>query len=479
MDLISLIIGLFIGTLAGAVLLFVAKGKWTEKNAMLSRQVEDLTASRYAIEAENNSREERINSLIEEKTELVSRAEVLKNQVESVDKQLAAEKENHRLGVQKMEEDMKARMEEEREHSRQLREENDRKWNEKFEALKQEMQKTAAEQLAVRQASLQETNRSQMDELLKPIKEQFEAFKKSVDESKTSSEVNKTEIKSSFEMLVDSFQKAQREAVKSLKEQTDRIGNDAVNLTKALKGESKTQGDWGEMILETLLESSGLHKDEEYFIQQNVKDEDGRNLRPDVLVKFPEGRTVVIDSKVSLTAYANAVAAETDEQRDHFLKEHVKSMQKHIDELASKSYDKTVSDAIGFVLMFVPNENSYIAAMKQKPDLGQYAYAKKVIIISPTNLQITLQLAYNLWQIDRQSKNVEKIVKSATDLYDKVAGLSDTFEDIGNKIGNLNDAFLKARNQLYDGKGNVMNRLESLKKMGVTPKKQIKGLEDN
>ena len=479
MDLISLIIGLFIGTLAGAVLLFVAKGKWTEKNAMLSRQVEDLTASRYAIEAENNSREERINSLIEEKTELVSRAEVLKNQVESVDKQLAAEKENHRLGVQKMEEDMKARMEEEREHSRQLREENDRKWNEKFEALKQEMQKTAAEQLAVRQASLQETNRSQMDELLKPIKEQFEAFKKSVDESKTSSEVNKTEIKSSFEMLVDSFQKAQREAVKSLKEQTDRIGNDAVNLTKALKGESKTQGDWGEMILETLLESSGLHKDEEYFIQQNVKDEDGRNLRPDVLVKFPEGRTVVIDSKVSLTAYANAVAAETDEQRDHFLKEHVKSMQKHIDELASKSYDKTVSDAIGFVLMFVPNENSYIAAMKQKPDLGQYAYAKKVIIISPTNLQITLQLAYNLWQIDRQSKNVEKIVKSATDLYDKVAGLSDTFEDIGNKIDNLNDAFLKARNQLYDGKGNVMNRLESLKKMGVTPKKQIKGLEDN
>ncbi len=479
MEILSLVIGLLIGALAGAVLLFVVKSKWAEKNAMLTKQVDDLTSDRNAIAAENSSREQRINALNDEKTLLISRAEVLQNKVDSIDSQLAAEKENHRLHAEKLETDMKARLEEERAHSKQLREESDRQWNEKFEALKQEMQKTAAEQLAMRQSSLQESNRTQMDELLKPIKEQFEAFKKSVDESKTSGEVNKTEIKQTFEMLVDSFQKAQREAVKSLREQTERIGNDAVNLTKALKGESKTQGDWGEMILETMLESSGLHKDEEYFIQQNVKDENGRNLRPDVLVKFPEGRTVVIDSKVSLTAYANAVAADTDEQRDMYLKEHVKSIQKHVDELAEKQYDKMVSDAIGFVLMFVPNENSYIAAMKQKPDLGQYAYNKKVVIISPTNLQITLQLAYNLWQIDRQSKNVEKIVKSATDLYDKVALMSETFEDIGNKISSLGDAYQKARNQMYVGKGNVMGRLENLRKMGLTPKKQIRGLDDD
>lgn len=478
MDFLSLIIGLLIGVLIVAVLLYVAKGKWNEKNAQLTKQVEMLASERTELVEDNNRQEQRINTLMEEKTGLVSRAEVLSSKVETLDEQLSAERRNHELQVQKIEEDMKNRLEEERNHAKQLRDESERQWNGKFETLKQEMQKTTAEQLNQRQASLQETNRTQMDELLKPIKEQFEAFKKSVDENKTSSEVNKTEIKNSFEMLVESFMKAQKDAVKSIKEQTEKIGNDAVNLTKALKGESKTQGDWGEMILETLLESSGLHKDEEYFVQQNVKDENGNNLRPDVLVKFPEGRTVVIDSKVSLTAYANAVAADTDEQRELFLKEHVKSMQKHIDELAGKSYDRTVSDAIGFVLMFVPNENSYIAAMKQKPDLGQYAYSKKVIIISPTNLQITLQLAYNLWQIDRQSKNVEKIVKSATDLYDKVAGMTETFEDIGSQISRLNDTYLKAHNQMYDGKGNVMSRLENLKKMGVTPKKQIKGIED-
>ena len=382
---------------------------------------------------------------------------------------------HNRLHAEKMEEDLRNRLEEERAHSKELREESDRQWNEKFEAMRQEMQRAAAEQLAQRQSSLQETNRQQLDELLKPVKEQFEAFKKSVDASRTSREVNKTELKETFVHLMDSFEKVQREAVSSLREQTERIGNDAVNLTKALKGENKTQGDWGEMVLETLLEASGLHKDEEYFVQQNVKDDAGNNLRPDVVVKFPEGRSVVIDSKVSLTAYANAVAAEADEEREQYLKEHVKSMQKHVDELAGKNYDKMLGQSIGFVLMFVPNENSYIAAMKQNPDLGRYAYKKNIIIISPSNLQITLLIAYNLWQIDRQSRNVEKIVKSATDLYDTVAGMSETFEDIGNQITRLNDTYQKAHSQLYTGKGNVMNRLEGLRKMGITPKKQIKG----
>ena len=471
MELISLIIGILIGVLAGVALFFVLRSKWTEKHQMLQELLDQANVK-------NIQAEEEIKTMQEEKTSLVSCADVLKSKVDVLDDQLASERKNHELHVQKLEQDMKERMEEEREHAKQLREESDRQWNEKFETLKQEMQKTTAEQLNMRQASLQETNRVQMDELLKPVKEQFEEFKKSVEESKTKSEVNKTEIKNSFEMLVENFMKAQKDAVKSIKEQTEKIGNDAINLTKALKGESKTQGDWGEMILETMLESSGLHKDEEYFIQQNVKDESGKNQRPDVLVRFPEGRTVVIDSKVSLTAYANAVAAETEEQRERFLTEHVKSIQKHIDELADKSYDKTVDDAIGFVLMFVPNENSYIAAMKQKPDLGQYAYSKKVIIISPTNLQITLQLAYNLWQIDRQSKNVEKIVKTANDLYDKVAGMTETFEDVGNQISRLNDTYTKAHNQMYSGKGNVMSRLENLKKMGVTPKKQLRGLEE-
>ena len=399
----------------------------------------------------------------DEKTQLVAKAQVL-----------AANAEN-----------LKLQMQSERQYAAKLREESDRQWEQKIESLKQEMQrmtaeqqKAAAEQLAAKQRALQENNRLQMDELLKPIKEQFADFKRSVEESKTMNEVSKKELQHSFEATMKLFQQEQQQAVANLKEQTSKIGSDAANLTKALKGDSKMQGDWGEMVLETILENSGLRKDEEFFIQENTKDENGKNFRPDVIVRFPEGRSVVIDSKVSLTAYTDALAAEDEAERERLMKNHAQSVRKHIDELAEKDYGKLVDDAIGFVLMFIPNETSYIAAMKQQPDLSRYAYQKKIIIISPSNLLMALQLAYNLWQYDRQNKNVEKIVKTAADLYDKVAGFEDTFTGIGDLITRLTSTFDKAKKQLYDGSGNVMRRVESLKALGVTPKKQIKALED-
>lgn len=410
----------------------------------------------------------------EEKTQLIAKAQVLAANIDQSNQHHASELQS-----------LKAQMENERLFAEKLRAESDQQWAQKLESLKQEMhrmtieqQKAAAEQLAAKQSALQENNRLQMDELLKPIKEQFADFKKSVEESKTQNEVNKKELQSTFEATMKLFQQEQQQAVTSLKEQTSKIGSDAANLTKALKGDSKMQGDWGEMVLETILENSGLRKDEEFFIQENTKDENGKNFRPDVIVRFPEGRSVVIDSKVSLTAYTDALAAETDEERERLMKSHAQSVRKHIDELAEKDYSKLVDDAIGFVLMFIPNETSYIAAMKQQPDLSRYAYQKKIIIISPSNLLMALQLAYNLWQYDRQNKNVEKIVKTAADLYDKVATFEDTFTGIGDLITRLSGTYDKAKKQLYDGTGNVMRRVESLKNLGVTPKKQIKALEE-
>ena len=432
----------------------------------------------------------------EEKTQLVAKAQVLQANIEQSNQHHASEveclKQSHAIEVQGLKDShasevqsLKAQMESERQYAAKLRAESDQQWAQKLENLKQEMhrmtieqQRVAAEQLAVKQSALQENNRLQMDELLKPIKEQFADFKKSVEESKTQNEVNKKELQNTFEATMKLFQQEQQQAVSSLKEQTSKIGSDAANLTKALKGDSKMQGDWGEMVLETILENSGLRRDEEFFIQENTKDENGKNFRPDVIVRFPEGRSVVIDSKVSLTAYTDALAAENDEERDRLMKAHALSVRKHIDELAEKDYSKLVDDAIGFVLMFIPNETSYIAAMKQQPDLSRYAYQKKIIIISPSNLLMALQLAYNLWQYDRQNKNVEKIVKTAADLYDKVAGFEDTFTGIGDLITRLSGTFDKAKKQLYDGTGNVMRRVESLKGLGVTPKKQIKSLEE-
>lgn len=410
----------------------------------------------------------------EEKTQLVAKAQVLAANIEQI-------KLHHASEVQSM----KSQMENERLYAAKLRAESVQQWSQKLESLKQEMQrmtieqqKVAAEQLAAKQSALQENNRLQMDELLKPIKEQFADFKKSVEESKTQNEVNKKELQNTFEATMKLFQQEQQQAVLNLKEQTEKIGSDAANLTKALKGDSKMQGDWGEMVLETILENSGLRKDEEFFIQENTKDEEGKNYRPDVIVRFPEGRSVVIDSKVSLTAYSDALAAEDEAEQERLMKAHALSVRKHIDELAAKDYSKLVDDAIGFVLMFIPNETSYIAAMKQQPDLSRYAYQKKIIIISPSNLLMALQLAYNLWQYDRQNKNVEKIVKTAADLYDKVAGFEDTFMSVGDLITRLSGTFDKAKKQLYDGTGNVMRRVESLKGLGVTPKKQIKELDN-
>ena len=402
-------------------------------------------------------------------------------QIDELKKQLETEREYAKRMLDQADDNLERanqNLERERQHAEEMRKESDQRWEQKLDSLKKDMQNTAARELAAKQEELQKANRTQMDDLLKPIKDQFTDFKRAVDESKTQNEVNKTELQKAFESTMKLFQQQQQQTVDSLKLQTERIGEDAANLSRALKGESKTQGDWGEMVLETLLENSGLQRDEEFFVQETVKSEDGASFRPDVVVKFPEGRSVVIDSKVSLKAYADAVAAEDEREREQLLAEHAKSVRRHVDELSAKSYDKLVKDAIGFVLMFVPNENSYIAAMKQQPDLSRYAYQKRIIIISPSNLLMALQLAYNLWQYDRQSKNVEKIVKTAADLYDKVAGFAETFTDLEAQLQRLARNFEQARGQLFDGKGNVLKRIEGLRALGVTPKKRIKGLEE-
>lgn len=345
-------------------------------------------------------------------------------------------------------------------------------------AMTDKLQAAAAEQLAAKQAALQEHNRAQFDELMRPIKEQFAEFRRSMEETKTQGEVNKKELQSTFASTMRLFQQQQELAVKAMREQTERIGSDAANLTRALKGDSKVQGDWGEMVLESMLEGSGLRRGEQYFIQECTVDDEGNRLRPDVIIRFPEGRSVVVDSKVSLTAYASAVAAEDEAAQERFIREHLRSVRSHVDELARKKYDDAVRDAIGYVLMFMPIESSYIAAVKADPTITQYAYNKRVIIISPSNLMMSLQLAYNLWQYDRQGKNVEKTVRLATDLYDKVAGFSETFFDIEAQLDKLRQSFDTAKNRLYEGNGNVMRRLEALKELGITPKKQIRGIED-
>ena len=372
----------------------------------------------------------------------------------------------------------------EHEHNEQLRNELKKQAEAKNQLLQEEVRNMAAQMLAENREKMNTADKERLNALLSPLKERIEAFNQTVTNNSKENAANKTEIKTSFEaamkqlhaeqeMTIKAMLEGQERTVKELRAQTDRIGNDAASLTKALKGDSKMQGDWGEMILEKTLEDCGLVKDQQFFLQENFKDEDNNNYRPDAVIVFPNDERAVVDSKVSLTAYQAAIKETDDTQRDKLLKEHVTSVRKHIDELSAKNYEKIVPGCIGYVLMFVPYESGYSAAIKGDPSILQYAFRKHIIVLSPSNLLMALQLTRTMWQNHRLNDNVDKILQQSNDLYDKFSTFAETFLKIGSNIERLQQDFNKAKGQLNEGKGNIVRRLEGLKTLGISPKKQI------
>ena len=346
-------------------------------------------------------------------------------------------------------------LEKEREH----RAEDSAKIKEMQEKHFAQFRNLAGEIMEQNAGKLKDTNRESMDGLLKPLREQLENLGKAVTHTNETAAGHKASLES---------------AIKAMMEKTESLGRDAENLTLALRGNTKKQGDWGEMILERMLEESGLRKGEEYFVQENHKTEDGRDVRPDVVIRFPDSRCVVVDSKVSLTAYALYSAAEKEEDRKNYLNAHVASVRKHIDELAGKDYSSIVEGTISYVLMFMPNEASYMAALQHSSELPMEAYRRRIILISPTNLLMALQLAYNLWQKERQTRNVEKIFDRATKLYEKMCLVQDSLEKVGKGIEQAQNAYTKACDQLYRGRGNYARQLDDLRSMGICPSKRLK-----
>lgn len=339
-------------------------------------------------------------------------------------------------------------------HARETQE-LERRWNEGRKAMVAQFKSLAADTLAERGRQLKQANNEQMSAIIKPLQSQLEGLGRAVADARAAEAKNKASLDA---------------VIREMMKQTQKIGTDAVNLTHALKGDSKKQGDWGEMILEQMLENSGLKRGEHYVIQEEVRDENNRRLRPDVVVRFPRERSVVIDSKVSLTAYARYMAADNDDEREAALKEHVASVRKHVDELAAKDYSRVVQDSIGYVLMFIPNEASYIAAVQAQPELTNEAYRRGVLIVSPTNLLMALQLAFNLWQNEARVQNVEAIFKRAGDLYNKFSDFYSSFEDVGKKLTDATRAFNQAEDRLCRGKGNFVRQVDMLREMGARPK---------
>ena len=372
----------------------------------------------------------------------------------------------------------------EREHSQKLLSEMQKQMETSKKLMQEEMRTMAAQMLSESREHLNAADKERLDALLKPLHERIEAFNQNVTAATKEGASNKTEIKTTFEETIKLLQEVQTSTVKSIREdneraikelrqQTERIGNDAASLTQALKGDTKMQGDWGEMILETTLESCGLTKNEQFFLQRSYQDVKGNSFRPDAVIDLPGGEHAVIDAKVSLTAYQAAVNATDATEQELFLKEHIKSIKKHIDELSAKNYETIVPNCIGYVLMFIPYESGYAAAIKTDPSILQYAYRKHIILLSPSNLLMALQLTRTMWQNYRMNKNVEEILRASNDLYDKFVSFGETFLKIGTGIQRLQSDYEKAHSQLSEGKGNIVRRLDNMKMLGITPKKEL------
>ncbi|WP_078085884.1 DNA recombination protein RmuC [Microbulbifer mangrovi] len=264
--------------------------------------------------------------------------------------------------------------------------------------------------------------------------------------------------------------------IKALREQTQRISDEALNLTSALKGDRKIQGNWGEVVLERLLEESGLQKGREYETQVSLKDStsDGRRRQPDVIVRLPENKDLIIDSKVSLVDYERYASAETDEERTQALKQHVNSLRAHITGLNKKAYEQLEGvRTLDFVFIFVPIEAAYMLAMQADPEMFRYAYERQIVLVSPTSLMATLRTVENIWRYEKQNKNAEKIADEAGKLHDQFALVLESLDNLGGRIRQADEAFQETYKRLATGRGNAVKRIDSLRKLGAKTRKQI------
>lgn len=304
-----------------------------------------------------------------------------------------------------------------------------------------------------------EQNKTNISEILNPLHEKIKEFERKVDDTHKQSIETSAGLRAELKMLHDLNKTMTKEAE---------------NLTKALKGDNKAQGNWGEMILEKVLERSGLMKDREYFIQNSFTTEDGKRYQPDVIVRLPEGRNVVVDSKVSLVDYERCGAAETDDERVFFLKAHINSLRNHIKGLSEKQYQNIYElSGLDFVLLFIPIEPAFSIAIQQDGELYNYALDRNIVLVTPSTLLATLKTIANIWRQDNQNRNALEIAQQSGALYDKFVGLAENLIKVGKKIDESKTEYIDAMGKLMEGRGNIITRVERLKEMGAKATKSI------
>ena len=337
------------------------------------------------------------------------------------------------------------------------------------EETKAQFKSLAADIFSSQSEKFKEANETRLSEILNPLKEDIKDFKRRVDDTYMNSSKERTLL---------------GEQMKRLMVLNMSIGKEARDLTEALSGNTKVQGDWGEMVLETILVKSGLVEGENYFVQRTknddgtqIKNDDNGRLRPDVVVALPDKKCIVIDSKVSLTAYVNYINADNEDDRQRFGKAHLLSVRSHLKELETKRYQDFVGvgndDRIDYVLMFIPNEHAYMAAMTLDNNLWMEAYEKRVVIISPAHVISTLRLIAQLWTRDKQTKNALKIAEEGGKLYDKFVGFVNDMQTVEQSLGKASEAYASAMSKLHTGRGCIVSKVENLKKLGAKTSKTL------
>ncbi len=304
-----------------------------------------------------------------------------------------------------------------------------------------------------------EQNKENIKNILTPLQEKINVFEKKVEQTHKES--------------ID-YHAALRQQILGLKDLNEQMSKEATNLTKALKGDSKMQGNWGELVLERVLEKSGLEKDREYYVQQSFTTDSGERVLPDVVIYLPDNKKMIIDSKVTLTAYERFVNEDNDDLKANYLKEHINSLKRHVDQLSEKNYQDLYDiESPDFVLLFIPIEPAFAIAINEDNKLYNQAFEKNIVIVTPSTLLATLRTIDTMWNNEKQQRNAIEIARQAGALYDKFEGLVKDLTGVGKKIDDAKKDYSAAMNKLVEGRGNLINSVEKLKKMGAKAKKSL------
>ncbi len=430
MELIYLFVGLFLGA---TIAWIVAKSKFVKSDAIDALTFQELDKQKAILEQQLIDSKQIANRSEQELVQIREKVNVLSSEKATIfsdHKSLQERMSEHKTELESLQQQMK-----------------------------EQFQNIAADIVFKNSQRIQEEHKDKLNDILTPLRDKIEKFE--------------TQVKQTHEERIREHQSL-KEQLSQLQTLNKSIGDEARNLVTALKGQTKTQGNWGEMILEKVLERSGLVKGREYHVQSSMQNEEGRRQQPDVIINLPENRNLVVDSKVSLIAYERYSSAEDPLVREQALKEHINSIRKHIKDLSGKSYQNLYEiNTLDFVLLFIPIEPAFALAIEHDPEIFNEAFERNIVIVTTSTLLATLRTIASIWRLEYQNKNSVEIARQAGDLYDKFTGLVEDLIGVGTKINSAKDAYESSMNKLHQGRGNLISRVESLKKLGLKTSKQI------